>query len=181
MAQAATVEIDAQCRQWREECGLFDRSGRGKLLVTGPDAAEYLQGQLTNDVDALEPGQGCYAALLDRKGHMQADMRVLRLSPEEVWIDTEPEAIEAARRHLAMYKIGREVEVDDVGAERAILSLAGPRSAAIAGSPPPATSSRAPTAPPAAPAPPTSPPPAARRAARAGASAPRAGPGTGST
>src|ERR1044072_6740820 len=131
MAQAATVEIDAQCRQWREECGLFDRSGRGKLLVTGPDAAEYLQGQLTNDVDALEPGQGCYAALLDRKGHMQADMRVLRLSPEEVWIDTEPEAIEAARRALAMYKMGR-VGGGRAGGRRATLRRGGraPRLAA---------------------------------------------------
>ena len=75
----ATVELDAQYRQLREECGLLDRSARGKLLVTGPDAAEYLQGQLTNDVEALAPGEGHYAALLDRKGHMQADMRVLRL------------------------------------------------------------------------------------------------------
>ena len=65
--------------------------GRGKLRVTGPDAAEYLQGQLTNDVEALEPGEGQYAALLDRKGHMQADMRVLRPAAEEFWLDTEPE------------------------------------------------------------------------------------------
>ena len=64
---------------------------------------------------------------------MQADMRVLRTRPEEIWIDTEPEALEAARRHLEMYKIGREVEVADVTAERAILSLIGPRSVEIAG------------------------------------------------
>ncbi len=118
----ATVELDAQYRQLREECGLLDRSGRGMLLIRGPDAAEYLQGQLTNDIEALAPGEGCYAALLDRKGHLQADMRVLRLGPEEIWIDTEPEAIEAARRHLEMYKIGREVEVSDVG-ERARTAL----------------------------------------------------------
>ncbi len=81
MTDAATsVEIDAQYRQLREECGLLDRSERGKLIVGGPEAAEYLQGQLTNDVEALGPGEGCYAALLDRKGHIQADMRVLRLS-----------------------------------------------------------------------------------------------------
>ncbi len=134
MAEAATIEIDAQYRQLREECGLLDRSGRGKLLVTGPEAAEYLQGQLTSDVEALEPGEGGYAALLDRKGHMQADMRVLRLAPDEIWIDTEPEALEAARRHLQTYKIGRQVEVVD--AERALLSLIGPRSAEIAASPP---------------------------------------------
>ncbi len=112
---------------------MLDRSGRGKLVVSGPEAAEYLQGQLTNDVEALSPGEGQYAALLDRKGHMQADMRVLRIAAEEIWIDTEPEALEPARRHLEMYKIGREAAIADLTAERAILSLIGPRSVELAG------------------------------------------------
>ena len=144
-----TVELDAQYRQLREESGLVDRSDRGKLLVSGPEAADYLQGQLTNDIEAIEPGEGLYAALLDRKGHMQADMRVLHPSPvpfgsqsternrgTAIWLDLEPEGLEAARRHLAMYKIGREVDVVDVSAERAILSLIGPRAVEIAGSAP---------------------------------------------
>jgi folate-binding protein YgfZ len=134
---AVTVELDAQYRQLREECGLLDRSGRGKLVVSGPEAAEYLQGQLTNDTEALEPGDGAYAALLDRKGHMQGDMRVLRPGEEpDLWLDLEPEAVEAVRRHLGMYKIGREVEVTDASEERAILSLIGPRAVEIAGSAP---------------------------------------------
>ncbi len=137
MTEPATIELDAQYRQLREECGLLDRSARGKLLFSGPDAAEYLQGQLTNDVEALAPGEGCYAALLDRKGHMQADMRVLRLAAEEIWLDTEPEGLAAALRHLRMYSIGREVEIAELGAERAILSLIGPASAAVAGAPVP--------------------------------------------
>lgn len=129
------VELDAQYRQLREECGLLDRSGRGKLVVSGPEAAEYLQGQLTNDTETLEPGDGAYAALLDRKGHMQGDMRVLRPGEgPDLWLDTEPEALEAVRRHLGMYKIGRQVEVADVSGERAILSLIGPRAVEIAGS-----------------------------------------------
>jgi tRNA-modifying protein YgfZ len=136
MTEALAVELDAQYRQLREECGLLDRSARGKLLVGGADAAEYLQGQLTNDVEALAPSEGCYSALLDRKGRMQADMRVLRLDAERIWIDTEPEALETVRRHLAMYKIGREVEIEDVTEARAILSLIGPRSAELAGVPP---------------------------------------------
>ena len=134
---AALVELDAQYRQLREECGLLDRSERGKLVISGPEAAEYLQGQLTNDTEALEPGDGVYAALLDRKGHMQGDMRVLRPGEEpDLWLDTESEAIDAVRRHLAMYKIGRQVEVADVSEERAILSLIGPRAVEIAGSAP---------------------------------------------
>jgi len=131
----SAVELDAEYRQLREECGLVDRSGRGVLAVRGPDAAEYLQGQLTNDVEALGPGEGQYAALLDRKGHMQADMRVLRAAAEEILLDTEPEALGAVLRHLTMYSIGREVEIADLGAERAVLSLIGPRSAEIAGTP----------------------------------------------
>jgi folate-binding protein YgfZ len=133
VTDAIALELDAQYRQLREECGLLDRSARGKLIVSGPEAAEYLQGQLTNDVEALSPGEGQYAALLDRKGHLQADMRVLRISAEEIWIDTEPEALEAARRHLEMYKIGREAAIADLTAERAILSLIGPRSVELAG------------------------------------------------
>jgi folate-binding protein YgfZ len=136
MPEAVTVEIDAQYRQLREECGVLDRSDRGKLLVTGAEAAEYLQGQLTNDIEALTPGEGCYAALLDRKGHMQADMRVLVVSEEKVWIDTEPEGLAAALKHLQMYKIGRDADVQDAGEERAIVSLIGPRSAELAGSSP---------------------------------------------
>src|ERR1044072_9572735 len=108
-----TMELDAQYRQLREECGLLDRSERGKLIVSGGEPAEYLQGQLTNDVEALAPGEGLYAALLDRKGHMQADMRVLRLSPDELWIDTEAVALEPARRHLARHKIGRDAALAD--------------------------------------------------------------------
>jgi folate-binding protein YgfZ len=127
------VELDAEYRQLKEECGLLDRSGRGIVAVTGPDGAEYLQGQLTNDVEALEPGDGQYAALLDRKGHMQSDMRVLRVGAEEILLDTEPVAREAVLRHLTMYSIGRQVAVADVSEERAILSLIGPRSAEPAG------------------------------------------------
>jgi len=128
------IELDAQYRQLREECGVLDRSDRGVLLVSGPDAAEFLQGQLTNDVEALEAGDGQYAALLDRKGHMQADMRVLRPATEEIWVDTEAEALPVVLRHLTMYSIGRDVEVADRSEERTILSLIGPRSVEIAGS-----------------------------------------------
>jgi tRNA-modifying protein YgfZ len=149
MAETTLVELDAQYRQLREECGLLDRSERGKLAVGGPDAAEYLQGQLTNDVEALAPGAGRYAALLDRKGHMQSDMRVLHPaaapSPEIAgqrdsgggfWLDTEAGAVAAVLRHLTMYSVGREVAIADLTDERAILSLIGPRSAEVAGAPP---------------------------------------------
>jgi folate-binding protein YgfZ len=133
---SVTVELDAQYRQLREECGLLVRDGRGAIDVLGPDGAEYLQGQVTNDVEALEVGEGQYAALLDRKGHMQTDLRVLRVGDEAILLDTEAATKDAALRHLTMYSVGRDVQVLDASAERAFVSLIGPRAAEIAGTPP---------------------------------------------
>ena len=112
---------------------MVEKAGRGLLIVSGPDAADYLQGQLTNDTEAIEAGEWIYAALLDRKGHMQADMRVLRPGDgPDLWLDLEPEGTAAANRHLQMYKIGREVEVADASDEYVLLSLIGPRATEIA-------------------------------------------------
>jgi folate-binding protein YgfZ len=133
---SVTVELDAQYRQLREECGVLPRGGRGVIAVNGPDGAEYLQGQVTNDVEALGVGDGQYAALLDRKGHMQTDLRVLRVGDEEILVDLEPQTKDAALRHLTMYSIGRDVAIADATGERSLISLIGPRAAEIASSPP---------------------------------------------
>jgi folate-binding protein YgfZ len=133
---AAGIELDGQYRALREAAGLLERAGRRVLRVAGEEAGEYLQGQLTNDVEALAPGEGCYAALLDRKGHMQGDMRVLRLGPAEYLLDIEAVAGDAVQRHLDMYRIGRDAEVTDVSPERGIVSLIGPASLEVAGSGP---------------------------------------------
>src|SRR5919106_834355 len=134
MAEIATpVELDAQYRALREGAGVLDRSERGKLSVKGADAAEYIQGQVTNDVEGLAAGEGCYAALLDRKGHIQADMRILRLHEDDFWLDLEPEAAPAALKHLRTYSIGRDVEIEDVGEPWAITALIGPAAPSIAG------------------------------------------------
>lgn len=116
--------------------GLLDRSARGKLLLTGSEAAEFLQGQVTNDVEALQPGQGCYAALLDHKGKMRADMRVLR-GPDWLLLDTEPAGLPVLLRTAQTYSIGRDVRSSDVTGERSILSLIGPAAAeALEAAPP---------------------------------------------
>ena len=63
----------------RSGAGLVDRSVLGRLLLTGADRRSYLQGLLTNDIEALTPGTGCYAAMLTAQGRMMTDMRVLEL------------------------------------------------------------------------------------------------------
>jgi tRNA-modifying protein YgfZ len=121
----------------RDAAGLVDRSSRGKIRVLGAEAIEFLQGQVTNDVEALDAGTGCYAALLNHKGKVRADMRVLR-GRDWVWLDTEPDLQTILEQTVRMYGIGRDVRAEDVTAERAILSLVGPAARSALDTEPPA-------------------------------------------
>lgn len=125
MSVPVIAEIDAQHRQLREECAIVRRPSLKLIEASGPEAGEYLQSQLTNDLDPVEPGHGAYAALLDRKARVQADMRVLRLGPERYWLLLEEAGFDAAFKHLGMYKIGRQVEIE-TDQDRVVISLVGP-------------------------------------------------------
>ena len=120
----------------REAVGLADGSARGKLRLTGAEAAEFLQGQVTNDVETLAPGTGCYAALLSHKGKVQLDMRVLR-GDDWIWIDTEPGHEGLMERTVRTFGIGRDVRAEDVTGSHAILSLLGPGARGVLDAEPP--------------------------------------------
>lgn len=63
---------------WRRAV-VVDRSHRARMRFSGEKAADVLTGLVTNDVTALLPGQGQYAAALTPKGKVVADVRILRL------------------------------------------------------------------------------------------------------
>jgi tRNA-modifying protein YgfZ len=128
----AVVEPVAADRLLTEEVGLVDRSERGKLALTGEQAAELLNGQVSNDVEALAEGQGCYATLLTNKGKMLADLRVLRTA-QELWLDTERVALQALFDALRRGAVGWRAELHKRTVQQGLLSLVGPRAAEAAG------------------------------------------------
>jgi tRNA-modifying protein YgfZ len=105
--------------------GLVDRSDRAKFLVRGGEAAEFLQGQVSNDVEALEPGTGCYAVILNHKGKLRTDLRVLR-GQDFFWLDTEAIGHAVLAHMLRTYALGRDVQWEDLSASRALVSVVGP-------------------------------------------------------
>jgi tRNA-modifying protein YgfZ len=109
-----------------EAAGLVDRSDRAKLVVRGAEAAEFLQGQVSNDVEGLSPGQGCYATLLTHKGKLRTDLRLLS-GDDWFWIDAEAIGLRPLAHTVQTYSLGRDVSWEDVTAQRAILSLIGPK------------------------------------------------------
>lgn len=115
-------------------CGILDRSANGKLALVGEEARAFLAGQVSNDTDALEPGAGLYAALLDNKGKMLGDVRVLR-SPggTELLLICERVALQALFDALRRTIIGWQAELQKRTVQQGLLSLIGPRARAVAG------------------------------------------------
>jgi folate-binding protein YgfZ len=114
--------------------GLVDRSELGKLLLTGEQAAAFLDGQVSNEVAALEAGHGRYAALLTNKGRMLGDLRVIAMDtdPPALLLLTERVALQALFDQIRRGLIGWRAELHKRTLELALFSLVGPRADAVA-------------------------------------------------
>src|SRR3954454_10455355 len=132
MGMTATAELDRDYAVLTDGCGLLDRSERGKLALTGEDRKEFLNGQVTNEVEALADGEGCYAAFLTPKGKMLGDLRILDAG-EELLLDTARVALQPLFDLLRRYSLGHRVELHKRTVERGLLSLVGPRAREVAG------------------------------------------------
>jgi folate-binding protein YgfZ len=122
-----------------ERCGLVNRSERGKLALSGAGAVEFLNGQVTNELVGLTPGEGRYAAFLTHKGKMLGDLRILAVgddresAPIELLLDTERIALQALFDMIRNFKVGYEVELHKRTVECSLISLVGPGANEIAG------------------------------------------------
>ena len=106
---------------------------RAVLTVTGPPRLKFLHSILSNDVQALKPGQGCRAALMDVKGRLLAFVRVL-VEPDAVRLEVAGGRRDAVEQALAHYRVATPVRFEQqtdvvlavVGSEaRAVLGRAG--------------------------------------------------------
>jgi len=130
MASLGTLSTDY--RTITEACGLLDRSERGKLALTGADAASFLQGQVSNDIEGVAVGAGCYAAFLTPKGKMLGDVRVLNAG-DELLLDTERVALQALFNMIRRFSLGYAVELHKRTLESGLVSLIGPGAASAVG------------------------------------------------
>ena len=113
-----------------EGCAIVDRSERGKLALTGGEAKEFLQGQVTNDVEALVPGEGCYAAFLTHKGKMLGDLRVIATG-DELLLVCERAALQALFDQIRRGAIGWDAELHKRTLQHGLLSVIGPHARAV--------------------------------------------------
>jgi folate-binding protein YgfZ len=108
----------------------FDRSTRTRTRFSGPKAAEVLTGLVTNDVTALHPGQGQYAAALTPKGKIVADLRIF-LFDRSLLVDVVPAAAVGWGALVRKYVNPRLAKYSDETATLADVGVFGPHAAEL--------------------------------------------------
>ena len=120
-----------------EAAGWTERPGGATVLLRGGETIDFLQGQVTNDVEALAPGTGCYAAVLNHKGKLRTDLRVLR-GDDWFQLDTDQVGAAVLIHMVQTYTLGRDVTVEDLSSARSLLRLVGPAADGALDTAPPA-------------------------------------------
>ncbi|MGA2174262.1 MAG: aminomethyltransferase family protein [Verrucomicrobiota bacterium] len=120
----------AEYEALRQAAAVLDLSFRGRLCVVGADAQKFLNGQVTNNVKDLKPGAGCYAALVSAKGRMESDLNIYRLE-NEMLLDFEPGLSARVTQRLEKFIIAEDAQVIDVAPDYGLLSVQGPKAAAV--------------------------------------------------
>jgi tRNA-modifying protein YgfZ len=87
------------------------RRPRSFVRAAGPDAKDFLQRILSNDVAALGVGDSCDALLLTAKARVIAPVRVLRRAPDDFLLLTEPELGETVHTQLLRTRFAAKLEL----------------------------------------------------------------------
>jgi folate-binding protein YgfZ len=103
---------------------------RGQIAVTGRDRASYLQGLLTNDIAALAPGSGCYAAWLSPQGRMLTDLHLFQ-SETMLLLDVPLALVAATCERLEQFLFSEDVQIGALTGSLTSVSVHGPKAAAL--------------------------------------------------
>jgi folate-binding protein YgfZ len=85
---------------------------RAFVRIAGPDARDYLQRMVSNDVDSLQVGDACPALLLTAKARVIAPLVVWRRGDEDFLLLTEPDLGDPVRALLARMRLRARCEVE---------------------------------------------------------------------
>ena len=97
---------------------------RGVVRVSGPEAADFLQGLLTNDVLGLEIGAARYTGLLSPQGKVLFDFLVVKVAGDEpdFLLDCLGTQVADLAKRLGFYKLRYKVVIADVSADFVVVA-----------------------------------------------------------
>jgi folate-binding protein YgfZ len=127
---ASYGNAEAEYASVREEgAGLIDLSPRGRMLVTGAEAVQFLNGLITNDMKTLAENSWMPAVFPTVQGRLHASVRVVRLEDQSgvpnFLIDTEPATHEHVRKTVERFVLAGDFKVTDITNQTAHLTIQG--------------------------------------------------------
>lgn len=116
--------------------GLIDLSCRGRLLVTGSEAVQFLNGLITNDMKTLAENRWMPAVFPNVQGRLVASVRVVHQSADAAGsggflIDTEPATHAQVLQTVQRFTLAGDFHVADLTGQTALLSVQGAGAAGI--------------------------------------------------
>ncbi len=118
-------DVAAERRAIRSACGLFDQPHRARIRVTGDDRALFLNNMLTQDLADVSPWRAVDSFWLNRKGRIDADLRVIVLD-DAILLDLDAAAIERTRETLESFIIADDVALENESDSTHRVALHGP-------------------------------------------------------
>jgi folate-binding protein YgfZ len=106
------------------DCAITDLSHLGLIRISGADARSFLQGQLTNDINAVSTGKSQLSSYCSPKGRMLGSFRIFQRD-DALFVQIPQERLEPIRKRLAMFVLRSQVELVDVSADLARFGLSG--------------------------------------------------------
>jgi len=119
-------DVETEYRAIREGASFVDRSSLESLAVSGADAARFLHGLTTGDINAMPPGTSLYTLVTDDRGRVLSDATVRRRDDRTFDLLVERGFAPRVLDWFEAHRIADRVALR-IGGEAIRLELAGPR------------------------------------------------------
>jgi tRNA-modifying protein YgfZ len=105
--------------------GQVQLSDWGVIHAQGAEAAKFLHGQLTQDIEHLQPGASCLAGYCSAKGRLMATFVVHRLNDEELLLACSADVLTVVLKRLSMFVLRAKCKLSDGSANWPLWGLVG--------------------------------------------------------
>ncbi len=115
----------------RKAAGLFDLSHMGEVLVTGPQAADFLNYALVGNLAVMPVGKAKYSLICNADGGVIDDLITYRLAEDRFLVVPNASNADKVARELRDRAAGFDAEVEDQSETTALVAVQGPNAEAI--------------------------------------------------
>lgn len=123
-------DLDMEYAALRKGCVIFDENHMGTIEITGTERLAFLNNMLTAKVDDLQPGQGRWSFWLNRKGRIDADLRLAE-TEDRLLIRVDRHLAPMTAKSLDAFLFAEDVEIRDSSEALHRFAIHGPAAPAL--------------------------------------------------